>query len=170
MSALSNFRRQKDSFFRRDPHSPLLPEQQDGFEGLAYYDENRDFQFELDLEVFEEQQETTMQTSTGSVAEYIRWGRITFPVEGEEISLTVYAAAGSGGFFLPFMDGTNGDETYSGGRYVEVEPLPGGKFLVDFNMAYNPYCAYNEYWSCAIPPMENRLKVRIEAGEKKFAK
>jgi hypothetical protein len=73
---------------------------------------------------------------------------------------------GGGGYFLPFMDATSGDETYGAGRYLEIEPLPGGKLLVDFNMAYNPYCAYNEYWSCPIPPKENRLSVPIEAGEK----
>jgi uncharacterized protein (DUF1684 family) len=71
-------------------------------------------------------------------------------------------------FFLPFADSMAGSETYPAGRYLEVEELPGGNFLVDFNQAYNPYCAYNEQWSCPLTPAENRLKVPIRAGEKIF--
>jgi uncharacterized protein (DUF1684 family) len=165
MSALEQFRRSKDLFFKQDAHSPLTPEQRETFDGLSYYPENPALRFELDVEPFDRHEEVTMQTSTGDVAEYLRWGRIEFEVEGQPAALTVYAGR-AGGFFLPFMDATNGVETYSGGRYLEIEPLPSGKFLVDFNMAYNPYCAYNAYWSCPIPPEENRLKVAIRAGEK----
>ena len=74
----------------------------------------------------------------------------------------------AGDFFLPFVDATAPDETYGAGRYLDIEPIGDGKFLIDFNYAYNPYCAYNDKWSCPIPPKENRLKVRIEAGEKKY--
>ena len=168
MTALERFRESKDQFFKGDPHSPLLPDQKEDFEGLNYYPENPDLRFNLEIARFDEQNEIEMTTSTGDVAAYKRWGQITFPVEGEEVKLTVYAAVGGGGFFLPFMDGTNGSETYDGGRYLEIDPRPDGSFDVDFNLAYNPYCAYNEYWSCPIPPKENRLKVRIEAGEKAF--
>jgi uncharacterized protein (DUF1684 family) len=167
MTELTRFRQSKDHFFKSDPHSPLTPPQRDSFEGLVYYDENPDLRFELDVEPFEEQDQITMATSTGDVAEYIRWGRITFEVGGQEAHLTVYSAVGGGGYFLPFMDATSGGETYGSGRYLEVEPLPDGRLLVDFNLAYNPYCAYNEYWSCPIPPKENRLSVPIRAGEKK---
>lgn len=167
MSILTTFRQRKDDFFKRDQHSPLLPEQKEEFAGLSYYDENPALRFEVDVQEFEQQDTITMQTSTGSVQDYIRWGRFTFEVDGESAALTVYMAPG-GGFFLPFMDATNGDDTYDAGRYLEIEPLPDGRFLVDFNLAYNPYCAYNEYWSCPIPPKENRLSVPIRAGEKKF--
>jgi uncharacterized protein (DUF1684 family) len=167
MTELEQFRQSKDRFFKHDPHSPLTPPQRDSFEGLAYYDENPDLRFELNVKPYEVQDTITMQTSTGDVADYIRWGQIDFEVGGQLARLTVYGALG-GGYFLPFMDATNGDETYSAGRYLEVEPLPNGRLLVDFNMAYNPYCAYNEYWSCPIPPKENRLTVPIEAGEKNF--
>ncbi len=74
----------------------------------------------------------------------------------------------SGGYFLPFADSTSGEETYGAGRYLEIETLPDGTSLVDFNYAYNPYCAYNEKWSCPLTPSENRLKVPIESGEKNF--
>ena len=80
--------------------------------------------------------------------------------------LTLYH--GAYGFFLPFVDSAAGIETYPSGRYLEPEPLPGDRFLVDFNLAYNPYCAYNDRWSCPITPFENRLKVPVRAGEKMF--
>lgn len=170
MSVLETFRQGKDRFFKADRHSPLLPEQKETFEGLNYYPENSDLRFEVEVEPFQTQDTVTMQTSTGGVQDYIRWGRFKFEAAGQPAELTVFMSEGSGGYFLPFMDATNGDETYDSGRYLEIEPLPGGKFLVDFNLAYNPYCAYNEHWTCPIPPKENRLGVPIRAGEKKFSK
>ena len=107
-----------------------------------------------------------MQTSTGGVQEYIRHGKFKFQVDGQEAELTIYQS--EHGFFLPFVDSLAGSETYPAGRYLEPEALPGNHFLVDFNVAYNPYCAYNETWSCPITPAENRLKVPIRAGEKLF--
>jgi uncharacterized protein (DUF1684 family) len=166
MGELEQFREAKDHFFGSDPHSPLLPEQRDGFTGLSYYPENPVLRFELELEMFDTQESAKMQTSTGDVQDYLRWGRFHFEVDGQLAELTLYVAPEGNSYFLPFTDATGGHETYGAGRYLEVEPLPGGGFLVDFNMAYNPYCAYNALWSCPITPPENRLKVRIEAGEK----
>lgn len=168
MALLDLFRERKDEFFRTDPHSPLLPEQRNSFEGLSYFPENVDLRFELSIQEFDEQEPITMQTSTGTMQEYLRYGKIRFDVEGQPAELTVYMAQGGGGFFLPFMDATNGEDTYEAGRYLEIEPMTGDKYLVDFNLAYNPYCAYNEYWTCPIPPKENRLSVPIQAGEKKY--
>jgi uncharacterized protein (DUF1684 family) len=107
-----------------------------------------------------------MQTSTGEVQTHQKYGRFKFTVEGQAAELTIYA--GENGYFLPFADSLAGTETYGAGRYLEPEPLGEGKFLVDFNVAYNPYCAYNQNFSCPIPPKENRLKVAIRAGEKVF--
>jgi uncharacterized protein (DUF1684 family) len=165
MNEMEQFRQAKDRFFRNDPHSPLTPGQRDGFAGLSYFEENPALRLELELEMFDQQDKITMQTSTGDVQEYLRWGRFQFEVDGQLAQLTLYLAPASNSYFLPFSDATSGQETYGAGRYLEVEPLPGGGFLVDFNMAYNPYCAYNALWSCPITPPENRLKVRIEAGE-----
>ncbi len=109
-----------------------------------------------------------MQTSTGDEALFFRFGRIHFLVNGTQQTLTLYEAPGHGELFLPFGDATNGRETYGGGRYLEVYPVENGKYQVDFNLAYNPYCAYSDAWSCPIPPAENRLSVKIEAGEKKY--
>ncbi len=104
-----------------------------------------------------------IQTTTGEVRQYRRFGRFTFVVEGQAAALTIYKA--DFGFFLPFVDAGAGTETYPAGRYLEPEHLGDNHFQVDFNQAYNPYCAFGPAWSCPITPAENRLKVAIRAGE-----
>jgi uncharacterized protein (DUF1684 family) len=167
-SELEQFRKMKDQFFKSDASSPLTPEQRDGFSALNYFPENEALRFELDIEPLPEPEKIEMQTSTGDIQTYLRWGKVKFEVGGEKAELTLFVPQGGHGYFLPFTDTTSDKETYGAGRYLDPEPLPGGKLLIDFNVAYNPYCAYNEYWSCPITPVENRLKVAIEAGEKSF--
>ncbi len=98
----------------------------------------------------------------------MRWAKVAFSVDGAPAELTVYKDSSQGSLFLPFADATSGDETYGAGRYVEPDAQPDGTLLIDFNYAYNPYCAYNEAWTCPITPAENRLRVPIRAGEKNF--
>jgi uncharacterized protein (DUF1684 family) len=86
-------------------------------------------------------------------------------IDNTPTTLTVFKDTTRGHFFLPFRDATAGKETYAVGRYLEPRALPDGRLSIDFNQAYNPYCAYNEGWSCPIPPMENRVPVEIRAGE-----
>jgi uncharacterized protein (DUF1684 family) len=166
MSELSELRAEKDDFFKNHPQSPLTPEQQRDFAGLQYFPENDALRLEVQAERLFEQQPMQMQTSTGGVQTYVRYGTFKFDVDGKPAGLTIYQ--NENGYFLPFVDSLAGKETYPAGRYLEPEPLPGDRFLVDFNLAYNPYCAYNEMWSCPITPAENRLKVPIQAGEKLF--
>jgi uncharacterized protein len=166
MDQLTEIRASKDDFFASHPQSPLTPEQKRDFRGLDYFDENHDLELEVELERFPEHEQVVIQTSTGQTQTYTRFGKFRFAVDGQEAELTLYA--GAHGFFLPFADSLAGKETYPAGRYLEPEPLPGDRFMVDFNMAYNPYCAYNEMWSCPLTPPENRLKVPIRAGEKMF--
>ena len=166
MSKLKEFRVSKDNFFAGHPQSPLTPEQKRKFSGLNYFEENPDLQLEVKLDKFLDQQQVDIQTSTGQTQTYNRYGKFKFAVDGQEAELTLYSS--DHGFFLPFADSLAGDETYPAGRYLEPDPLVGDRFLVDFNMAYNPYCAYNEMWSCPLTPPENRLKVPIRAGEKTF--
>ena len=168
MSDLTEFRKAKDEFMGHDHDSPLEDDQKRDFRGLSYYEEDLDLRFVLDLERFPAQETVEMQTSTGDVAEYVRWGNVSFEVDGQVAELTLYRDASGGEFFLPFADATSGDETYGAGRYLDLEELPGGRVLVDFNKAYNPYCAYNERWSCPLTPFENRIGVPIRAGEKNF--
>lgn len=166
MSELMEFRTEKDEFFSHDRQSPLTAEQKKKFSGLRYFPENNELRFEVAVELLVDQQLMQMQTTTGDVQMYIRYGRFTFLVDGQEVELTIYKS--EHGYFLPFVDSLAGDETYPAGRYLDLDELPGNRFFVDFNVAYNPYCAYNDAWSCPITPVENRLKVPIRAGEKIF--
>ena len=166
MTELETSRAEKDSFFASHPQSPLTKEQKKDFNGLYYFDENPALRLEVDVDLFPERELIQVQTSTGEIREYIRHGRFEFKVEGQEAQLTIYEA--DHGFFLPFVDSLAGKETYPAGRYLEPEALSATRFHVDFNLAYNPYCAYNEAWSCPLTPFENRLKVPIRAGEKLF--
>lgn len=161
---LAEFRRQKDEFFRTHPQSPLTRAQKQRFTGLSYFPENPALRLETALEPVEQYEEVEMQTTSGDVQVYRRHGRVTFQVEGQAVTLTVYAS--ENGYFLPFVDGLRGQETYPAGRYLEPEALPDGRFHIDFNLAYNPYCAYNPHWSCPLTPFENRAKAPIRAGEK----
>ena len=168
MSELTDFRSSKDHFVQHDPQSPLTNDQKATFGGLKYFDEEPSLKLTLQVRPYPEQDTIEMQTTTGGAASFVRWAKIAFSVDGAPAELTVYKDASLDTFFLPFADSTSGDETYGAGRYVELEAQPDGTLLVDFNYAYNPYCAYNEAWACPITPAENRLRVPIRAGEKNF--
>jgi uncharacterized protein len=167
MTELEQFRTAKDALFAHSDDSPLTEEERQGFHGLRYFPENPELAFEVQPEPFPEQATIEMQTSTGDVQTYARYARFTFEVDGQEAALTIYRDE-EGGYFLPFADSLAGKETYGAGRYLEPLEFEDGTLFVDFNYAYNPYCAYNEGWSCPLTPWENRLKVPIRAGEKLF--
>ena len=167
MSDLTDFRTAKDAMFRDSANSPLTAAQRKSFQGLAYYPENRVLIFSCVSEPLEGEP-VTLQTSTGDTADYLRSARVTFAVEGREVAMTVFTDPSSGELFLPFRDMGTVGETYEAGRYLEVEVLVDGRLLLDFNYAYNPYCAYNDGWSCPLTPAENRVQVPIRAGERSF--
>jgi uncharacterized protein (DUF1684 family) len=166
MNNYTQFRAQKDEFFEYDPHSPLTHEQKHTFKGLKYFPVSNDLRFEVEIDKFGEQKTMQMQTSTGDLQTYTRYGNVNFSVDGEPASLTVYASGH--GYFIPFVDSLAGSETYGAGRYLDPQVTEDNKLVLDFNFAYNPYCAYNELYSCPLPPAENRLSVAIKAGEKNF--
>ena len=168
MTPLDHFRAQKDDFFQHDWQSPLTADQRVSFIGLKYYPENPALRLTLPIEPYADQEIIAIITSTGSAREYVKYGQFSFEVNGEVATLQVYQDPEGDYFFLPFVDATAPEETYGAGRYLDLEPIGNGEFLIDFNTAYNPYCAYNPNWSCPIPPQENRVQVRIEAGEKNF--
>lgn len=174
MGQLQDFRREIDNFMKNHPQSPLDHEQRQDFEGLDYYDYNQDLDLEVEVERFpEDEPMVVMETNTGDAREFKRWGRFTFQVNGEEATMVIYSDAHGHEFFMPFKDSTNGSETYGAGRYMD-DHRPGFRqlgpehFEIDFNYAYNPYCAYSPAYSCPLPPRENWLKVSIRAGEKNF--
>lgn len=163
---LQEFRAAKDEMFQQDPDSPLTDEQKASFTGLQYYPLSDNLRLTVPLDTESPHDFLTMDTSTGDSQEYRRAGKIRFDVDGEPVELTVFESNGE--LFLPLRDSTSTTESYPAGRYLEPEPLDDGSLLIDFNYLYNPYCAYNEQWSCPIPPVENWLRVPIPAGEKRF--
>ena len=169
-SRLAAFRERRDHFFAHDPHSPLDPEQQARFDGLRYFPERPELTLEASLETDGPGvgEPVELLTVDGQAKPFIRAGRIRFEADGQPVTLSVFKDVERGRFFLPFRDGTSGKETYAGGRYLDPRARPDGTLLVDFNYAYNPYCAYGEGWSCPIPPLENVVSARIEAGEQAF--
>jgi uncharacterized protein len=142
MFNLQTIRAEKDRFFASHQQSPLTPEQKRVFAGLNYFPENPALRLEVEVEVFATQDAIRIQTTSGRPQTYQRYGKFKFTVAGQPAELTIYSA--DHGFFLPFADALAGSETYPAGRYLEPKPHPSGKFVVDFNQAYNPYCAYNQ--------------------------
>ena len=169
MPGLSEHRAVKDAFYKTSTQSPLLPDQKKTFTGLKYFDENPALRFTVRLQRYPAPQRVQMATSTGHTATFIKYGSAQFIVDGTPQVLHLYQGDGQDDLFLPFLDATTGGETYGAGRYLDVVERLDGTVNLDFNLAYNPYCAYDsERWSCPLPPQENRLTIRIEAGEKIF--
>jgi len=160
---ISAHRAQKDAFFKQHPQSPLPPEARASFEGLAYYDYNPALAFTVTVDKEDDLSPIAIDTTTGDGRIYHRYGTFSFDVDGDSAQLTIYKTPH--GFFLPFVDANAGKETYPAGRYLDLDPNDDGTFTVDFNLAYNPFCAYSDAYSCPLTPPENRLQVAIRAGE-----
>lgn len=165
---LELFRAAKDKFYARDRRAPLTSQQQRSFKALAYFPENEGLIVKARIDRQVEPGTVLMETTHGRPQEYWRYGRVHFEVDGHEAAVTLYASAGSNKLFLPFRDVTSGTETYGSGRYLDLV-ADGDDIEIDFNYAYNPYCAYNAKWNCPLPPSENWLQVPIRAGEKAFS-
>ena len=168
MSHLSEFRSEKDVYFGGDQDSPLTDGQRARFNGLSYFDEAPDLAFKLTPSLVEDCTRVDIPLTTDGASSTHRWATISFAIGDQKLTLTVFREEEGGPLFVPFRDGTAGDETHAVGRYVELHELPDGKVWLDFNYAYNPYCAYNDMWSCPIPPPENRISAPIRAGERAY--
>ena len=163
-ATLLQMRKEKDARFKNGPHSPLDPGQRERFTGLAYYPYKSDLDLRIEARLFSQQEDIQLQTNTGEIRWYRRYGEFTFEVADQEARLTIFRTADT--YFVPFVDASAGTETYPAGRYLEPELVHDHTFQVDFNLAYNPFCAYRHGWSCPMTPAENRLRVAITAGEK----
>lgn len=164
MDTYQQFHDAKDHFMKHDPDSPLTQEQKRAFDRLAYFPDNPGLNLIVEVQRFSDEKPVVIQTSTGDQQIYRRYGKFQFTVDNQPAELTIFV--NEYGYFLPFVDALAGKETYGAGRYLEPEELPDSRFQIDFNLAYNPYCAYNDNWSCPLTPAENRLKVPVRAGEK----
>jgi uncharacterized protein (DUF1684 family) len=165
-------REQKNTFFSIHPQSPIPLEEREKFKVLDYYPPNLDYRFELKLHEHSEKKRIKMFYTRGEEKEFLRWGEFRFEIGGKEQVLQAYKSSpDEDRLFVPFRDATSGTETYGAGRYLDLEPTrdctTDGKWIIDFNKAYNPWCAYSENYTCPFVPPENWLKVPIHAGEKK---
>ena len=172
VGAVQGFRAEKDEFFKTNSGSPIPAEERAAFTGLPYYPVNVDLVFEgLSLQPYAGDEPTSFQipTSDNRLRPARRAGSLTFDLEGQSLRLTAYELEGAhsdGRVFVPFLDATSGTETYGAGRYLDLEPDEDGTYAIDFNLAYHPTCVYQPIFSCPLTPAENRLPIRIEAGER----
>lgn len=172
--ALDERRTKKNQYFSENPHSPIPSEERDSFEGLDYYPIDETYRFELPLHEHDEKEQLTVATSTEGEREYLRWGEFQFTLDGEQVTIQAYKSdPNEDRLWVPFRDATSGDETYGAGRYLDLEReehhTEDGVWILDFNEAYNPTCAYNDRYECPLPPTENWLDVPIEAGERRYS-
>jgi len=170
---IKQFRARKDSVFKFADWSPLLPEDKKNFNGLKYYPVDPAFKFEGLIIKYDPMEKDTLMGTGGDLRPALKYGYFQFNYKGKSYRLQVYKMLTENGsaeedLFLGFTDANSGSETYGGGRYVNLIKTGEDTYIVDFNLAYNPYCVYNPRYSCAIPPAENRLPFPVTAGEKLF--
>jgi uncharacterized protein len=161
---------QSKDVFMRSSRSPLPERLRPAFSGLSYHPYNPSLEFHTELLPDPKRQALVFATSSGSEVVYERVGWFTAVIAGQTVRLAGFAPEGTDqpeSLFVPFKDASSGLETYGGGRYLDV-PLNEGLLEVNFNVAYNPYCAFSDGWSCPIPPSENWLAVSVLAGELNF--
>ncbi|MFB6150541.1 MAG: DUF1684 domain-containing protein [Haloarculaceae archaeon] len=163
-------RREKDRFLADHRQSPIPPEERDGFDGLDYFDPDPDYRVEATVTVHDDPEPVEMETTEGPPVRYLRVVTFSFDLDGERRDLHGYRQDDDEPVFVPFRDKTTGQETYERGRYMELEPdrelADGDEVTVDFNLAYTPFCAFSDAFSCPLPPEENRLETTVEAGER----
>ena len=175
---LQVFRAKRDQFFKEDPRSPLKEADRKKFKGLLYYPINLQYAMTGSIERYPTEPKPTyvnLPTNKEREKKYVKYGRFKFRWEGKEYVLQIYRPLGGGELFLPFKDKNSGNETYPDGRYLYIETISEGsestrteKVLIDFNRAHNPFCAYNEKYTCSFAPKENWLEIPIQAGEKRY--
>ncbi len=171
--ALVEMRIEKNEEFFNPETSPLPVAQIEGFEGLNYYFPVAELRFRTPLIAEAGTDTVSLTKRRGETVPYIRRGRVAFTYEGQVHNLDVFGPVDtSGGDFLwlPFFDATSGEDTYGGGRDLDVKVDAEGLADLDFNYAYNPLCDYNpDKFNCTLPPASNKLSFAVAAGEQKFS-
>ncbi|MEO9077625.1 MAG: DUF1684 domain-containing protein [Gelidibacter sp.] len=171
----TEFQKDLNSEFKDASKSPLKKKDRRDFKGLDFFKVDSAYVVQATFKRTPDEKPFKMKTTTDRLPEYVKYGEITFKLKSESFQLNVYRdqdLMNEEGFedylFLPFLDDTNGDESYGGGRYIDLRIPDGDKMTIDFNTAYNPYCAYNEKYSCPIVPRDNYVDVEVRAGVKAF--
>jgi len=164
-------RAETDQFMRNSKESPFL-NKLESYHGLNYFEPDLEFKINADFTKISDGKIRKLPTSDGKEEQYQEYGFADFNLDRRNHRLLILKTVEgeSNHIFIPFADSTSGDETYGAGRYLELPTIKGGKVLLDFNLAYNPYCAYSADYSCPLPPAENYLATSIKAGEKNYDK
>jgi uncharacterized protein (DUF1684 family) len=169
MSTIASQRAVKDEMFLTAPESPVPADKKAAFVPLSYFPIDELYAVPATLQPAEERTRLQVPTSTGKIRDIERVGTLKFSIKGQPLRLTAFmeiTEPRQTRLFVPFSDLTSGTETYAAGRYMELDPTPTGIYVVDFNVAYHPYCYYSPEYDCPYPPKENRLEVPIRAGER----
>lgn len=169
-SRLRNHRAGKDEFFEGESESPIPAEERDDFDGLEYFSLDPDFRFDARWEPRENPDTVTLGATTGPDMEFDHVGNVGFEADGDFHVLQVFQSPGVEDMFVPFRDATNGTQTWQHGRYLTIDPPSMSDqtpIILDFNLAYHPFCVYHDTYVCAIPPKENELPFAVRAGERR---
>ncbi len=169
---LAKEREEKDLFMRNSLESPFA-KSAEKFKGLSYFEADLSYKVNAKLVEIPSKKMLLLGTSSGEEERYLEYAFAEFELNGKQNKLLILelvnAGATKGTLFLAFADNTSANETYGAGRYLDIKKIPGATSIeLDFNKAYNPYCAYNDNYSCPFPPKENFLDIPIYAGERKY--
>ena len=169
---LTPFQREINDFFKDASVSPLKKRDLKNFRGLDFFTYDSTYLVTAKLTKTPKEKPFMMLTTTDMVVEYIKYGTVSFELLNNQYSLDIYKNLEDpnerDNLFLPFLDDTNGNESYGGGRYINLDIPQVDNLIIDFNSAFNPYCVYDEKYSCPIVPRENYLPLEIKAGVMNF--
>ena len=175
VASVEEFQKELNVAFASKDKSPLMEKDLEVFKSLEFFPINLDLQLVAQFIHTPNEKAFEMKTSTTRKPLYVKFGEAHFSINGKALKLNVYKSIelsknkeDANNLFLPFSDLTSGKESYIGGRYIDIKIPEGDTIIIDFNTAYNPYCAYSYKYSCPIVPLENNLPVAINAGVKKF--
>jgi uncharacterized protein (DUF1684 family) len=175
LANVDKFQKELNAEYADAKTSPLLPEDLKVFKSLDFYPANEKFFVVAKFIRTENELPFEMKTSTDRKPVYVKYGEAHFTIDGQSFKLNIYRNIELSKkeqykdyLFLPFSDLTCGNESYIGGKYIDMKIPKGDTIVIDFNTSYNPYCAYSPKYSCPKVPLENDLKIEIRAGVKKF--
>ena len=178
VSGESDFQIEMNTKFKDASKSPLTKKGLKEFKGLNFFPIDEKYTVNAKIALLPDAPVFNFPTTTDRVVLYRKYGILSFSIEGKDFELAIYQDVNPdpeyiNHLFLPFLDNTNGKTSYEGGRYIDVyttDIQPNGTVTIDFNKAYNPYCAYSDRYSCPIPPQENSLDTEIKAGVMAYKK
>lgn len=174
---IESYRAEVNEKFAKAESSPLTAEGLQEFNGLAFFPVDKKYCIEARFTLNPDPEPFGMETTTERRPIYVKYGEAHFSLDGEDFVLEIYQSEKAKQMeefkehlFLPFKDLSNGNESYGGGRFIDLKIPEEESIVIDFNKAYNPYCAYNHKYSCPIPPEVNHLNIDIAAGVKAYDK